>query len=162
MGKKKLTDVMVVPIDSVVPHPKNPRRGDVKAIEESIRANGFRGLILVQKSSRLILVGNHRWKAAKNVGMKEIPVWLEDVDDEQALKILLADNRASDLSSNDDESLLAALRSLDRLDGTGYDPKDLDNLMKSLQPSVPPEEFGDLNLETVTTKHTCPKCGFGF
>lgn len=37
-----------LPVDALEPHPDNPRRGDVDAIAESIRHNGFFGAVLVQ------------------------------------------------------------------------------------------------------------------
>ena len=42
------------------PHPRNPRRGDVDAIEESIAENGFYGCVVAQRSTGYILAGNHR------------------------------------------------------------------------------------------------------
>lgn len=59
----------VVPIDSVRPHPQNPRRGNVDAIAQLIRANGFRGALVVQRSTGYILAGNPRWLAAKKAGL---------------------------------------------------------------------------------------------
>ena len=79
-----------LPIDSVRPHPSNPRKGNVAKIVESIKANGFYGSIVVQKSTMTILAGNHRWQAAKECGMKTIPAMLLDIDDLSAKKILLA------------------------------------------------------------------------
>ena len=42
--------------------------------------------------------------------------------------MMLADNRASDLGSYDDNDLLMLLESLNDLEGTGYLPDDLDDL----------------------------------
>lgn len=114
-----------VPIGSLQPHPRNPRRGDVGAIQASIGHHGFYGTVVAQRSSGRILAGNHRWLAAKAAGLTEVPVAWVDVDDEQAERILLVDNRSNDLASYDDGALLDLLRELqatdDGLAGTGFD-----------------------------------------
>lgn len=135
----------VVFTDRLQPHPANPRRGDVEAIVASIEANGFRGALIVQKSSHHILAGNHRWQAAMHLGMEKVPVFWVDVDDDTALRILLADNRSSDLGAYDDDLLLSLLRDLPDLSGTGYSPRDLDDLLADLAPPTgPPEGRGRL------------------
>lgn len=114
-----------IPVSSLEEHPDNPRRGDAKAVNESITANGFYGAILVQRSTGRVLAGHTRLKAAKKSGATSVPgIWL-DVDDTQAKRILLADNRTSDLAYYDDDALFSVLGSIleedDTLKGTGYD-----------------------------------------
>lgn len=119
----------VVAIDAVKPHPRNPRRGNVDLISESIQENGFYGAIIAQKSSGNIIAGNHRWKAAKASGAEKISVIYIDVDDDRALRIMLADNKASDDASNDDDALADLLRDLqasdEKLAGTLFTEEDL-------------------------------------
>jgi hypothetical protein len=114
-----------IPVSTLLEHPENPRRGDSKAVNESIAANGFYGAILVQRSSGRVLAGHTRLKAAKQSGATSVPgIWL-DVDDKEAKRILLADNRTSDLAYYDDDALFAVLGSIlddgSNLKGTGYD-----------------------------------------
>lgn len=123
------------PLDAVKPHPRNPRQGNIGAIHQSIDANGFYGVIIAQKSTGHILAGNHRWQAARTAGATEIPVQWVDVDDDHALRILLADNRTNDLASYDDTALaelLTELAEIGDLEGTGYDGDDLDTLLADL------------------------------
>lgn len=148
----------VVDASELVVHPKNPRRGDLSAIRESISKNGFVGTLVVQTRTGHILVGNHRFRAATELGIRKFPCVFMDVDDEAALRILLADNRAGDLSGWDDRELAEMLRSVADLSGTGFDAKDLAKLDASLVPPTPPE-FENL-AETVKTNHVCPKCGY--
>lgn len=126
----------LAPLDAVRPHPRNPRRGDIGSIHESIQANGFYGAVIAQKSTGFILAGNHRWQAARQAGAAEIPITWVDVDDDHALRILLADNRTNDLASYDDEALAEILKDLHAatgtLAGTGYDGDDLDQLLTDL------------------------------
>jgi len=126
----------LVPVDALRQHPRNPRKGDVQAIVDSIAANGFYGAVLAQKSTGYILAGNHRWLAAKDAGATEVPVIWLDVDDDHALRILLADNRTNDLASYDDNALAELLKEIHEahgnLLGTGYDGDDLDQLLADL------------------------------
>ncbi len=121
-----------VPIDDLVPHPQNPRRGDVGAIRQSIRANDFVGAVIIQKSSGYVIAGRHRLEAAREEGATELPVLEVDVDDETALRILLADNRTSDLAGYDEETLLELLRQVGQaastLEGTGWTLEDFQRL----------------------------------
>lgn len=123
---KLLSDTLeTVEIASLVHHPRNPRQGDVGAVVESIKANGFYGAVVVQRSTGHILIGNHRVKAAKAVGLTRVPVLYVDVDDDRALRILLSENRTNDLSSWDQAGLSSLLTDLhmtpQALTGTGYD-----------------------------------------
>lgn len=113
-----------VPIDTIKPHPQNDNLGDTNAIAESIEANHFYGAVMVQASTRTIIAGEHRWRAAQHQGSSVIPVVWADVDDETALSILTADNRVADLGSTNQKKLLKLLKKLSttktKLGGTGY------------------------------------------
>lgn len=129
-----------VPIDTLVPHPLNPRQGDVGAIGESIEENGWYGALVVQKSTQHILRGNHSTQAASQHGADWVPVLELDCDDETALSILLVDNRSADLATYNDPMLLDVLEALARankLAGTGYDGDNIDELRKILNEAPP-------------------------
>jgi hypothetical protein len=125
------------PIDSVQPHPRNVRQGDVGAIATSLNLNGQYRPIVVHKTSNNILAGNHTYKAAVSLGWTHIAITYVDCTDDQALKILLADNKANDLASYDDSALADLLKDLvggPGLDGTLYELSDLDDLIAMLEP----------------------------
>jgi ParB-like chromosome segregation protein Spo0J len=111
----------VVAVGKLKEHPQNPRRGDVAVIDESIEVNGWYGAVIAQKSTGFILAGNHRFRVAKSRGAKEVPVIWRDVDDDAAVRILLADNRTADAGTYDEELLGELLSGLETLDGTGFD-----------------------------------------
>lgn len=135
-----------VALDSIVPHPDNPRVGDVGVIARSLRAHGQYRPLVVQAGTRRILAGNHTWAAARELGWSEIAVAWVDVDEPQAKRIMLVDNRASDMGRYDAETLSDLLQSLEGdFEGTGYDQVDLDGLLRSTatpdpgeRPSPPP------------------------
>jgi len=122
-------------ISTLVHHPKNPRHGNLDAISDSIDHNGWYGAVIVQKGSNQILAGNHRILAAKRSGMATVPVIELDIDDDLALRVLLADNKTNDLASYDDEQLVEILQELsaaDNLAGSGYSENDLRVLLASM------------------------------
>lgn len=127
----------IVEATRLTPHPQNARDGDVGAIYESIQVNGFFGALVVQRSTGYILAGNHRFLAGCEAGMDAFPVFWVDCDGVGALRILVADNRTSDLATWADDALAQVLQSLamdSALDGTGFDGDDLDDLLQKLDP----------------------------
>lgn len=146
--------IEVVDINKLELHPKNPRQGDTGAIVESIKENKWYGTITVQRSTNRILAGNHRVKALQKMGVKKVPVWYVDVDDTKAAQILLADNRANDKASYDQQTLADLLTDLakkDKLTGSLYDGDDLDRMLEDLDE---PMKLGE--------PVECPACGASF
>ena len=147
-------ELVWVPTDSIKLHPENPRDGDVGAIITSISQNGWYGVLIAQKSTNFVLVGNHRLMAVRQLGWKQVPVIFLDVDDRRARNIMLADNRVSDKADYNEDSL-AALLSAAAADGdllaTGYDQEDVDALIASSM------DTGPLDSEKIDKK--CPHCG---
>lgn len=140
--------IELVPTDgeTIRPHPDNARRGNIDAIRQSIRANGFFGALVVQRSTGHILVGNHRFMAARAEELTEVPVIFIDCDDDEAKRILLADNRTSDLGVYDDQQLLELLtdvQSLDQLEGTGWGDDDIAEMLKAIN------NLPDLNTDPI-------------
>ncbi|MFB4284869.1 ParB/RepB/Spo0J family partition protein [Nonomuraea sp. MTCD27] len=122
----------MVPVDDLEPHPDNPHQGDVDVIAKSIEKNGFYGTVLVQASRMRIIAGEHRWRGAKAKCLGQVPAVILDVDDDAALRILLADNRTAEIGGYDDQALAELLRGLDDLDGTGWTEQDLDDLAEAI------------------------------
>jgi integrase len=115
---------LAVPLDSLIPHPRNPRRGDVSAIAASLARFGQRKPVVVQATTRYVVAGNHLAAAARTLGWTEIAANVQDMDDTEATAFMLADNRTADLGGYDDALLaeiLAEQGSLDNLWATGYD-----------------------------------------
>lgn len=130
---------------------KNPRRGDVDAIAESLRKRGQYRPIVVNIGSHAshdyeILAGNHTYLAAKKLGWKTIQATTVDVDDDQAAQIVLADNRLADLGGYDDETLSALLSDVSSLDGLGWSQDDVDELAAALEPERDDSEVEDVEV----------------
>lgn len=106
----------------IKPFEKNPRRNDdsVDAVANSIKAFGFRAPIIVDRDL-VIIAGHTRWKAAKKLQLKTVPVIIaEDMTEEQAQAYRIADNSAGSASTWDDELLQEILADI----GTAYDMAD--------------------------------------
>jgi site-specific DNA-methyltransferase (adenine-specific) len=135
-----------IPVQDLKPHPKNPNRGDVNSIAESLEQFGqFRSILALPDGT--MLAGHHVLQAAKNIGMKTVRVDVIDTDEKTALKILHADNRLADLGLGPDLDLL--LKNLEILDGdlagTGYDDEYVRLLEDALAASgedADDEDFG--------------------
>ena len=94
-----------LPISKINPNPKQPRHSfDENALEEladSIKQNGILQPLLVRKvgQSYQIVAGERRYQAAKRAGLKELPVVIKDISDEDVFKLALIENlQRSDLS----------------------------------------------------------------
>lgn len=126
---------------------KNPRTGNVTAIQQSIQENGVYKPIIVNKGTHTgrpneVLAGNHTLKAIRTLAAENpndeqyqnIDIWLVDVDDTTATKIVLADNKTADLGTYDQQLLADLLQTVDdNLDGTGYTYEDLDTINQLIQ-----------------------------
>lgn len=125
-----------VPTSDLRLYHQNPRIGDPKKIAESLQVNGQYRALAVNRGTHTgrpneVLAGNHTLLAARDLGWGEVGITWVDVDDDQAARIVLADNRTADVASYEDRLLAELLGELPDLDGTGYDPGDLDDLVRT-------------------------------
>jgi len=152
------------PVEHLSPHPRNVNMGDTDAIIESIQTNGFTAPLLVQRSTGHIVAGNHRYAAALELGATQLPVIWLDMDDEQALRYMLADNRSTRLGK-DDLGLLAELlddlQSTDAgLSGTLYDDDYLATLHEALADPFTEADTEDYAKQNSGHVCKCPECGW--
>ncbi len=100
-GEKMKTEMRA--IDSIKLYPKNPRKNDkaIDAVAKSLKEFGWRQPIVVDKDG-IIIVGHTRWKAAKKLGMVEVPVHVaSELTPAQAKAYRLADNQTNTIASWD-------------------------------------------------------------
>ena len=184
--------VQLVPIDSIMAHEQNVNQSDVGAVATAIATGGFHGSCILQAPDKKrkvprIIVGHGRWRALRMLqqdgfthpdGQHEtyeelaarvplppvgfVPAQSFAMDDTRALQKLIADNRASALSSTDDAALAALLTELagnDDLFGTLYDGSDLDELIVQVNEAAAGHGFGARAGEDMVE---CPSCGARF
>lgn len=127
----KNIETVDLPVGELNLYYKNPRVGNVSVIAESLDTNGQYRAIVVNKGTHTgrpneVLAGNHTLLAARQLGWKTILAHIIDVEEEQATKIVLVDNRASDVAGIDYDVLLDLASELPDLAGTGFTREDLD------------------------------------
>jgi ParB-like chromosome segregation protein Spo0J len=99
---------------------------------ESLERNGQYRPIVVNRRTMGVLAGNHTLRAAIELGWEEIAATFVDVDDEQARRIVLVDNRTNDLAGYDTALLAELLEELPDPEGSGYDLAALDALLEEV------------------------------
>lgn len=106
------------PPDELVPFDGNPRDNDeaVPAVAASIREFGFRSPILVNADG-VVINGHTRLKAAKSLGMDEVPVIVaHDLTPEQEQALRLVDNKVAEIAEWDMDLLAQELDGIATLD----------------------------------------------
>ncbi|WP_210410174.1 ParB/RepB/Spo0J family partition protein [Nesterenkonia sp. NBAIMH1] len=119
---------LAVPTDGLVHYGRNPRRGDVPVIVESLKHNGQYKPIVVRAGTNEVLAGNHTLKAAREMGWDQMAATFVDVDDDEAARIVLVHNQSNDLAGYDDAALQELLEELPDLAGTGFTDDDLNDM----------------------------------
>ncbi|MBU0719444.1 MAG: ParB N-terminal domain-containing protein [Planctomycetes bacterium] len=127
------------PLAEIKPYEKNPRLNDaaVDAVAESIRRFGFRQPIVVDADG-VIVCGHTRWKAARQLGLTEVPVHVAtDLTPAQIRAYRIADNKTAELAEWNLELLPIELA---ELQDAGIDWSllgfDADELAELLDPGV--------------------------
>lgn len=129
--------VEMMPIEKLIPYANNPRRNEhaVAKVAGSIKEFGFRSPVTVDKDM-VIVAGHTRVLAAKELGIKMVPVHVMKVSAARIRAYRLADNRTAQEAEWDEEKLaieLAGLRDEDfDLDYTGFDPDEIAELLDAL------------------------------
>ena len=136
-----------VAIDRLHLNPSNPRLNDpaVPHVAASIRRFGFQQPVVAKRSGEVI-AGNTRLKAARSLGLVQVPViWFEG-SDLDATAYGIADNRTHEFAEWDQGALaklLEELRAEDALEGVGYSGEDIDALLDELGEGGPQGQVDD-------------------
>jgi ParB family chromosome partitioning protein len=115
----------MVPIEKIDPNPDQPRQvmGDLGELMASIGEKGIiEPLVVRQRGDRFqIVAGERRYQAAVQVGLRELPVVLRDVDDTEVIELALIENlQRKDLTPFEEADALRGLA-----EGCGYTHEDL-------------------------------------
>ncbi len=98
--------IVWLPIDSLFPHPDNPRKdvGDVTELADSIKAKGImQNLTVVPFKSRTnpnfngagrytVIIGHRRMAAAQLAGLTELPCVIVEMTEQEQLETMLLEN----------------------------------------------------------------------
>ena len=97
---------ILIDINLIKSNEDQPRKSfdDEKIMElaESIKSNGIIQPLILRKDNNeyIIVAGERRWRAAKSIGIKEVPAIIMDLTEKQVLEISLIENiQREDLNS---------------------------------------------------------------
>lgn len=138
------------PLEWLTPYENNPRNNDeaVEQVANSISEFGFK-VPIVATSSGEIINGHTRWKAAKKLKLKTVPVIIaDDLTEEQVRAFRLADNKVAEIAQWDIELLLSEIESVDNLDMTLFGFTDSDYTLDDFEDEETDTDISEDEIES--------------
>lgn len=143
--------------DELIPYVNNPRNNDqaVDAVASSIKNFGFKVPIVIDSKNEIIN-GHTRLKAAKKLGIEEVPVIVaDDLTEDQIKAFRIADNKVAELADWDEELLLAELDMIEmdmgqfnidmsELDSDDSSEEVVEDEFDDTPPEEPQAKYGDI------------------
>lgn len=140
-------------INDVYLYPSNPRKNDIAVdkVAASIKEFGFKVPIVIDKEG-VIIAGNTRYKASRQLGLEEIPcIIADDLNDQQKKAFRIADNKTGEFSEWDFELLEIEMEGIE-MDMTQFG-------FEYFSPDDGLEDFEDFEDVAEREPRTCPHCG---
>ena len=137
------SQVQLISVDKLKPHPKNARthcKKQIRQIATSIERFGFTNPILVDEQNA-VLAGHGRLAAAKLIGLHAVPTLVvSGLSEAQKRAYLLADNKLAEKAGWNKATLAVELSELAPLlieagldiSLTGFEPAEIDTLLGDL------------------------------
>lgn len=138
------------PLGWLTPYENNPRNNDeaVEPVANSISEFGFK-VPIVATSDGEIINGHTRWKAAKKLKLKTVPVIIaDDLTEEQVRAFRLADNKVAEIAQWDIELLLSEIESVDNLDMTLFGFTDSDYTLDDFEDEETDTDISEGEIES--------------
>lgn len=138
------------PLGWLTPYENNPRNNDeaVEPVANSISEFGFK-VPIVATSDGEIINGHTRWKAAKKLKLKAVPVIIaDDLTEEQVRAFRLADNKVAEIAQWDIELLLSEIESVDNLDMTLFGFTDSDYTLDDFEDEETDTDISEDEIES--------------
>lgn len=137
------------PIEWLRPYENNPRNNEqaVEAVANSIKEFGFKVPIVATIDGEIVN-GHTRFKAAKFLKLKTVPVLIaDDLTEEQIKAFRLADNKTGELADWDIELLYSELEDLTGFDMTMFGFEDIDFSLDDFEEEKEEGEEADTDSE---------------
>lgn len=144
VNKKKLPlEIRYRSIVSLKENPNNPRLHHARQISQIAKSIETFGLIVpvLVDNSLTVIAGHGRLRAARSLGLTELPtVLIEHLTESQAKAFAIADNKLTDNSSWDENLLAQQLKALSEveldfdLEATGFEVAEIDLVIEGLSP----------------------------
>ncbi len=160
MEMTKEIEISQILIDDLRPDSANPRRisdEELESLTRSIHQFGMVDPIIARRDDKTVIGGHQRLLAARRLGLKQVPVVLVDLSEEQARLLNLALNRIS--GSWDQEllaRLLAELKDFPDVDLSlsGFSEDELHKHLKGLEAREKRDRLESFDLEAAPVAHT--------
>jgi ParB family chromosome partitioning protein len=130
--------IQQIPIDQIVPNPYQPRKSfdkeKLKELVDSIKENGIIQPLVVTKVKEgyQIVVGERRWRAAKEAGLRQVPVIVKDLTPQDRIAMALVENlQRDDLNAIEEAQAFHYL-----LEGFGFTQEDLSKKVGRSRPYI--------------------------
>lgn len=163
-------EIQKIKVSEIISYDRNPRRNDhvVDKVAAGIREFGFRVPVILKKDKTLI-DGHLRLKAAKKLGLEEIPaLFATDMNETQIKAFRISINKLAELADWDEDLLSLEFEDLKLanfdLDLTGFNPEDVSAITE-----MPEVDFASIDdqsrldqKKSSNETHKCPSCGFEF
>ena len=157
--------IVEMKLSEIRPYEHNPRRNDdaVDKVANSIKEFGWQQPIVVDKDN-VIIVGHTRWKAAKKLKMKTVPVVVADLSEEQAKAYRIADNSTGEIATWDYDLLVPEIQGLDYdMSEFGMNLLDTEEVeLKATNENRDSEEIDISEFDDDNFDCECPRCHFRF
>jgi ParB family chromosome partitioning protein len=130
-----------VPVESLSPNPRNPRRtfsdAELEELANSVRERGIIQPIVVRPATGRadtyeIIAGERRWRAAQRAGLHDVPIVVLEADDAHALEFAIIENvQRADLNPIEEAAGYQAL-----MEEFGHHQDDLAKVVGKSRPHV--------------------------
>ena len=123
-------EIVYKKIGELKPYENNPRKNDeaVDAVAASISEFGWKVPVVID-ADNVIVAGHTRYKAAKKLGIDDIPcIVADDLSDEQVKAYRLADNKVSELAGWDFTALASELSEIPNIEMGRFGFDDMEEL----------------------------------
>ncbi len=141
--------VETVEVDTLRPFYMNARHGDHVKLRASLAKTGQYKRLTVNRGTktgrpREILAGNNTWACATDLGWPTIDIEWVDVDDQEANRINIVDNRLNDLATYDTDVQAEQLSMLDDdYEGSGWTEDEVEKFLTPPDMDEPEEPDSD-------------------
>ncbi|HEY0060031.1 MAG TPA: ParB/RepB/Spo0J family partition protein, partial [Flavisolibacter sp.] len=96
---QEATSSMRIPVENIEPNPKQPRRdfddASLQELAASIKLHDIIQPVTVAKlhgNKYRLIAGERRWRASKLAGLKDIPAYVRQANDQELLELALLEN----------------------------------------------------------------------
>ena len=138
MSKPEEVAAVFVDIQTIHPHPDNPRMNQdaIDSVADSIRKFKFGSPIVARQEDRVIIAGHTRYAASLKLGLEKVPVRFLDLDPVDAKLLMIADNKLGEKAQWDFmkmKDIFAEIKDIsdDDIQAIGFSVEEFNGILES-------------------------------